>query len=233
MIIEEIRNKLFEMQDLQYRDFHSKLAPTIEKEKIIGVRTPQLRKYAKELAKRDGIEEFLSALPHEYYDERNLHGFIISETKDFATAVKYVDEFLPCVDNWATCDLLSPKAFKKNPDLLRGEIDRWIASDLTYTKRFGIEMAMSHFLDERFDESLSETISKIRSDEYYVKMMVAWYFATALAKQWESSVKYIENKCLDEWTHNKSIQKAVESYRITDEQKAYLRRLKIRTKQTT
>lgn len=230
MIIEEIRNRLFEMQDLQYRDFHSRLAPTIEKERIIGVRTPQLRKYAKELAKREGIEEFLSDLPHEYYDERNLHGFIISEAKDFAEALKYVDEFLPCVDNWATCDLLSPKAFKKNPELLRGEIDRWIASDLTYTKRFGIEMAMSHFLDERFDESLSETISAIRSDEYYVRMMVAWYFATALAKQWDSSIKFIEGKRLDEWTHNKTIQKAVESYRITDEQKAYLRSLKIKTK---
>lgn len=230
MIIEEIRNRLFEMQDTGYREFHSALVPNIDKETIIGVRTPQLRKYAKELAKREDIEDFLNALPHEYYEERNLHSFIICEIRDYEKALERVEEFLPYVDNWAICDQLVPKAFKKYPERIRSEIDRWTASDKAYTKRFGIEMAMNFFLDERYDESFPEKISKIRSDEYYVRMMVAWYFATALAKQWESAVKYIENGCLDEWTHNKTIRKAIESYRITDEQKAYLRTLKIQTK---
>lgn len=230
MIIEEIRNRLFEMQDADYREFHSALVPNIEKETIIGVRTPQLRKYAKELSKREDIEDFLNVLPHEYYEERNLHSFIICEIKDYKKALGRVEEFLPYVDNWAICDQLVPKAFRKDPERIRSEIDRWIASDRTYTKRFGIEMAMNFFLDERYDESFPEKISKIRSDEYYVRMMVAWYFATALVKQWESAVKYIENRRLDEWTHNKTIRKAIESYRITDEQKAYLRTLKIQTK---
>lgn len=228
MITNEIEKTLFENQDLKYRDFQAKLTPTLNHENIIGVRTPILRKFAKELCKNPEIDIFLNDLPHKYYDERNLHGFIISECKDYKKAIEYVDAFLPVVDNWATCDLLSPKAFKKNRSVLKKDIDRWINDNKTYTVRFGIQMVMSHFLDEDFDAAYLETISKIRSDEYYINMMVAWYFATALAKQWDSTLPYIVNKSLDKWTHNKTVQKAVESYRITDEQKAYLKSLKIK-----
>lgn len=228
MITEDIEKMLFTWQDKEYRLFQAKLMPGIDVERIIGVRTPILRKYAKELFKTEGTEIFLDSLPHKYYDENNLHGFIISEIKDYETAVRRVDELLPFVDNWATCDLLSPKAFKKNHDKLIIDTERWMASDMVYTKRFGIEMAMSHFLDDDFDSSFPEKISKIRSEEYYINMMIAWYFATALAKQWDAVIPYINNKSLDVWTHNKTIQKAIESYRITDEQKKYLRSLKIK-----
>ena len=227
-MIKEIEKILFENQDLKYRDFQAKLMPNVDKERIIGVRTPILRKLGKQLAKEPQIDEFLSAIPHDYYDENNLHGFIISECKDYKKAVEYVDKILPYVDNWATCDLLSPKVFKKNRSDLKLDINRWLKSSETYTIRFGIEMVMSHFLDDDFDKSYLETISKIRSDEYYVNMMIAWYFATALAKQWDSTVPYIEQYKLDKWVHNKTIQKAVESYRITDEQKTYLRTLKVK-----
>lgn len=227
MIKDEIRQKLFENSDPDYRAFQAKLMPGIDIERVIGVRTPIVRKMAKELAKADGINDFLSDLPHAYYDENNLHGFIISETKDYDKAVAEVDAFLPFVDNWATCDLLSPKAFRKNRARLREDIERWISSDKTYTVRFGIEMAMSHFLDEDFDPAMPEKIAAVRSGEYYVNMMIAWYFATALAKQWECAVVYLEEKKLDRWVHNKTIQKARESYRITDEQKAYLSGMKL------
>ena len=182
----------------------------------------------KELAKMDGIEEFLQDLPHAYYDEYNLHGFLISECKEYEKAVKYVEALLPYVDNWATCDLLSPKVFKKNHIRLEQDIMRWMASDHTYTIRFGIEMVMSHFLDKDYDANWLERVSVIRSEEYYVNMMIAWFFATALAKQWDDAVVYLENQKLDLWVHNKTIRKAVESYRITDEQKAYLRTLRVK-----
>lgn len=225
-ITEEIEKRLFEIRDEKYAEFQLKLMPGIKTERVIGVRTPLLRAYAKELVRKEETEEFLSRLPHKYYDENNLHGFIISEYKDYDKAVKSVDALLPYVDNWATCDLLSPKAFKKNRERLKTDIDRWISSDKPFTVRFGIEMIMSHLLDGDFDENYLIKVSKIRSEEYYVNMMKAWYFATALTKQWESTVPYIENGALDTWSHNKSIQKAVESYRITDEQKAYLKTLK-------
>lgn len=228
MITEKIESKLFENQDLKYRDFQAKLTPGVDIENMIGVRTPVIRKLAKEFAKCDEIDEFLNELPHKYYDENNLHGFIISECKDYAKTIRYLDEFLPYVNNWATCDLLSPKSFKKNKELLKNDILRWMNSDLTYTKRFGIEMVMSHFLDDDFDDSFLPLIAKIRSDEYYINMMIAWFFATALAKQWDSVIEYIEEFKLEKWTHNKTIQKAIESYRITDEQKVYLRSLKIK-----
>lgn len=225
---EQIEKRLFMLSDEKYRAFQSKLMPNVPIESIIGVRTPLLRNLAKELVKCEGIEEFLNQLPHRYYDEYNLHGFIISLIKDYDTAVSRVDELLPYVDNWATCDLLSPKVFAKNRPLLKTEIERWLKSDKPFTVRFGIEMVMSHFLDKDFDASYLKKISKIRSDEYYVNMMIAWYFATALAKQWESTLPYIENKTLDVWVHNKTVQKAVESYRITEDQKEYLKSLKIR-----
>jgi len=228
MILDEIRNELFKMQDIAYRDFNSKLIPTVNKSLFIGVRTPELRKYAKQLAKREDIEEFLHSLPHKYFDENQLHAFIVSEIKDFKSCVDKVNEFLPYVDNWATCDQLSPKVFKKNHKELIAYIKEWLESDKVYTVRFGIGMLMEHFLDEDFDISYLETVSNIRSDEYYVNMMIAWYFATALAKQYESVLPFIENRRLEIWTHNKAIQKAVESLRISDEKKEYLKNLKIK-----
>ncbi len=226
----EIREELFLMQDKDYRDFQAKLIPGKDPEKMIGVRTPQLRKYAKQLVNEEGISSFLSDLPHQYFDEDQLHAFIISEIKDYDSCVREVERFLPFIDNWATCDQLSPKAFKKHRSELLEPVMKWVASDLTYTKRFGIGMLMQHYLDDAFDPAFPELVSKIRSDEYYVNMMTAWYFATALAKQYDSIVPFIENRRLDVWTHNKTIQKAVESYRITPEQKEYLKSLRIRQK---
>lgn len=228
MILDEIRNELFKMQDIAYRDFNSKLIPTVDKSLFIGVRTPELRKYAKQLAKREDIEEFLHSLPHKYFDENQLHAFIVSEIKDFKSCVDKVNEFLPYIDNWATCDQLSPKVFKKHHKELIAYIKEWLESDKVYTVRFGIGMLMEHFLDEDFDISYLETVSNIRSDEYYVNMMIAWYFATALAKRYENIIPFIENRRLDIWTHNKAIQKAVESLRISDEKKEYLKNLKIK-----
>lgn len=228
MILDEIRNELFKMQDIVYRDFNSKLIPTVDKSLFIGVRTPELRKYAKQLAKREDIEEFLHSLPHKYFDENQLHAFIVSEIKDFKSCVDKVNEFLPYVDNWATCDQLSPKVFKKYHKELITYIKEWLESDKVYTVRFGIGMLMEHFLDEDFDIIYTETVSNIRSDEYYVNMMIAWYFATALAKRYESILPFIEKRSLDIWTHNKAIQKAVESYRISTERKTYLKELKVK-----
>ena len=226
-IREEIRTRLFELRDEKYRDFHAKLVPNIDSKKIIGVRTPALRKLAAELAKDERISEFLADIPHEFYDEMNLHGFIVCRTKDYDACVSELDRLLPFVDNWATCDLLSPNCFKKNPERLMEDIKRWIASDKVYTKRFGVEMLMSHFLDERFKPEYLE-MAVIKSEEYYINMMTAWFFATALAKQYDAALPYIQNRRLEKWTHNKAIQKAVESYRITDEQKAYLKTLKVK-----
>jgi hypothetical protein len=228
MILDEIRNELFKMQDTAYRDFNSKLIPTVDKSLFIGVRTPELRKYAKQLAKREDIEEFLHSLPHKYFDENQLHAFIVSEIKDFKSCVDKVNEFLPYIDNWATCDQLSPKVFKKHHKELIAYIKEWLESDKVYTLRFGIGMLMEHFLDEDFDISYLETVSNIRSDEYYVNMMIAWYFATALVKRYESVLPFIENRRLDIWTHNKAIQKAVESYRISTDRKTYLKELKVK-----
>ena len=225
-ICEEIRARLFEMQDLEYRDFHAKLIPTINKENIIGVRTPALRKYAKEAAKNPQIKEFLSSLPHKYYDENNLHGFVIEQIRDLGECLEAVDAFLPYVDNWATCDLMSPKTFEKHPDALMPSVRRWLVSGETYTIRYGVNILMRFFLDENFQPEYPELVAGIQSEEYYVKMVVAWYFATALAKQYDAVVPFLENHRLDVWTHNKTIQKARESYRITEEQKEYLKTLK-------
>ncbi|MGE4282405.1 MAG: DNA alkylation repair protein [Clostridia bacterium] len=225
---EKVQNQLFELQDLKYRDFHCKLMPTVNPEAVIGVRTPELRKLAKEFSKTPESAEFLKILPHKYYEENNLHGFLIEIIKDYDQVIKAVDAFLPYVDNWATCDLMSPKAFKKHLPELFEKIKEWMKSDHTYTIRFGIEMLMSFYLDEQFEPEFLELVAFVKSDEYYVKMMIAWYFATALAKQYDSTLPFIDQYRLDKWTHNKSIQKAIESYRITDKQKIYLRALKIK-----
>ena len=228
MIREEIRQRLFELQDVSYRDFQVKLIPTVETESMIGVRTPALRKLAREYGKREDIGEFLQDLPHRYFDENQLHAFIISGIKDFETCIMYVEKFLPYVDNWATCDQMSPTVFKKKRQELLPYIREWVKSDRTYTVRFGIGMLMQHYLDEDFDPSYPAMVAGIKSEEYYISMMIAWYYATALAKQYDTVLPYIEEKRLDSQTHNRAIQKAVESYRITQEQKAYLKTLKIR-----
>ena len=228
MIREEIRRRLFELQDVPYRDFQVKLIPTVETESMIGVRTPALRKLAREYGRREDIGEFLQDLPHMYFDENQLHAFIISGIKDFETCIMHVEKFLPYVDNWATCDQMSPTVFKKKRQELLPYIREWMKSGRTYTVRFGIGMLMQHYLDEDFDPSYPEMVAGIKSEEYYISMMVAWYFATALAKQYDTILPFIEEKRLDSQTHNRAIQKAVESYRITPEQKAYLKTLKIR-----
>ena len=224
---EVIRQELFRLQDLGYRDFQHKLIPSMVPETMIGVRTPELRKYAKELAKDPEVSFFLEALPHFYFDENQLHAFIISEIRDYDRCHHEVERFLPYVNNWATCDQLSPRVFKKHRKELISAVDGWIRSKAVYTIRFGVGMLMQHYLDEDFDPVYLRTVAELRSDEYYVNMMIAWYFATALAKQYEAALPYLQDRRLTPWTHNKAIQKAVESYRITPDQKEYLKSLKI------
>ncbi|MBR7070698.1 MAG: DNA alkylation repair protein [Clostridia bacterium] len=227
-MVEEIRQRLIENADESYRQFHAKLIPTVPEEKILGVRTPVLRQLAKEFAGKENIDIFLNDLPHRYYDENNLHGFILARGKNYAKTVRGIDRFLPYVDNWATCDLLRPACFTKNRSRLRADIDRWLQSEEPYIVRFGIEILMTHFLDEDFSPDILGEVASIDREEYYVKMMVAWFFATALAKQWSAAVPYIETKTLEPWIHNKTIQKAVESYRLIAQQKQYLKSLKIK-----
>ena len=225
---DEIVAELLQMRDQDYALMQAKIIPTVNSDRIIGVRTPALRAFAKRLYKGSGTGEFLSTLPHQYFDEDQLHAFVISLEKDFDKGIAEVSAFLPFIDNWATCDQLNPVSFKKEPEKLLPYIQTWIRSDKIYTVRFAIGMLMQHFLNERFDTKYADMVAKVKSEEYYIKMMIAWYFATALAKQYESILPYIEEKKLDDWTHNKAIQKSVESYRITDEQKSYLKTLKVR-----
>ncbi len=214
------------MQDKKYAAFQAKLTPNLTLEDFIGVRTPELKKFAKQLYKEGDYQEFLSDLPHKYFDENQLHAFIIAEIKDYDTCIKEVNNFLPYVNNWATCDQLSPKVFKKNKDALLKEIKTWIKSKKTYTIRFAMGNLMRHFLEEDFNPKYPEMVAKVKSKEYYVNMMIAWYFATALAKQYDTILPYIKDNKLDVWTHNKTIQKAVESDRITTQQKDYLKSFK-------
>lgn len=227
-IIHDVQKRLFEMQDAEYRDFHAKLVPTMEKTKFIGIRTLMLRKFAKKFGKTEESEIFLQVLPHQYYEENNLHGLLIEQIRDYDKCLEELERFLPFIDNWATCDLLALHMMKKHRDIFIREVYRWIESDQPYTIRFGIGMLMRHYLDEEFKPEYPEKVAAIRSEEYYVNMMRAWYFATALAKQYEKVLPFLEERRMDVWTHNKTIQKAIESYRITPEQKAYLRTLRIR-----
>ena len=227
-IEEDIQRRLFELQDLGYKEFSSKLMPTVSPDTVIGVRTPELRKLAKELSKTPEAVEFLKILPHTYYEENNLHGFLIETIKDYDAAIAAVDAFLPFIDNWATCDLMSPKVFQKHLPELYEKIKVWMQSDRTYTVRFGIGMLMSHYLDDAFLPEMPKLVATIRSEEYYINMMIAWYFATALVKQPDAVMPFIEERRMEKWTHNKAIQKAIESYRISDDTKAYLRTLKVK-----
>ena len=223
-----VTDELFLIQDKDFAAFQARILPNTDPGSIIGTRTPALRSLAKKLKGTPGAEEFLTALPHRYFDENQLHAFILSEEKSFEKCAAGVEEFLPYVDNWATCDQLSPKVFKKHTDELLPYIEKWMASDETYTVRFGIGMLMQHYLGENFDPAYPEAVAKVRSDEYYVNMMRAWYFATALAKQYESTIPYITERRLDVWTHNKTIRKSIESYRISAERKEFLRSLAIK-----
>ena len=223
----DLHRKLYDFQDLKYRDMQIKIIPTVEPESVIGVRTPELKSIAKDIFKDGNYKGFLEELPHRYFEENQLHAFIISGIKDLNECMEDLETFLPYVDNWATCDQMSPKIFRKHKDLLLTHIIEWIDSEKTYTVRFGVGMLMEHFLDDDFDPLYPELVAKLRSEEYYVNMMIAWYFATALAKQYESILPFIEEKRLDDWTHNKAIQKNLESRRITEEQKLYLKSLKV------
>ena len=221
-----IREMLLSLQDGKFAAFQARLIPTVAPERILGVRTPELRKLAKQLRGSSDAEAFLNTLPHEFFEENNLHAFLLCGIKDFERCVQAVEDFLPYVDNWATCDQLRPKAFARNRQALLPRIRSWLNSDRTYTRRFGIGMLMSHFLDEDFREEYLSWVSDIHSEEYYVNMMIAWYFATALAKQYRAALPYIEERRLGPWVHNKTIQKALESYRVSEEHKACLKTLK-------
>ena len=223
----DLHKKLYSLQDMKYRDMQIRIIPSINPESVIGVRTPELKRMATDVLKAGDYQEFLNELPHKYFEENQLQAFIISGIKDLNECMEELEKFLPYVDNWATCDQMSPKIFRKHRKELLTHIKKWIKAEKTYTVRFGVGMLMEHFLDEEFDPEYPAMVAEIRSEEYYVNMMIAWYFATALAKQYESVLPYLEQKRLDDWTHNKAIQKSVESRRITEEQKIYLKSLKL------
>jgi len=226
----DIYKRLIELQDTEYQQFHAKLVPNIKPETIIGVRIPLLKKLAKELYSDPCKEEFMNTLPHNYYEENQLHIMMICMEKSFDECIMGLDKFLPYADNWAVTDQASPKCFKKNHEKLIPIISRWLDSEHVYTARFAINTFMRELLDEDFDVRFAELISQKQGEDYYLKMSIAWYFATALAKQYDAVVPFIEENKLDEWIHNKSIQKALESYRVTDEHKVYLKTLKIKKK---
>ncbi|MBE7003602.1 MAG: DNA alkylation repair protein [Ruminococcaceae bacterium] len=229
-ITQKTLESILALQDVEYRDFEAKIIPNVDPERVIGVRTPELRQLAREMVGRGEAEEYLAELPHQYFEENQLHAFLLSLEKDYGRAVSAVNAFLPYVDNWATCDQLSPRSFRKHrPELLR-EIDAWLASPHTYTVRFGVGMLMEHYLDGDFKPKYLARVAALRSEEYYINMMIAWYFATALAKQYDAALPYFEQRKLAPWTHNKAIQKAIESRRVTPEHKEALRALKILTK---
>ena len=222
----EIIETLFSLKDEEYKKFHCKLMPTVNSDNVIGVRIPIIRKLAKEISDEEYAVEFRNTLPHKFYEENNLHVFFINGIKDYSECIFEVNRFLPYIDNWATCDSLRPVCFARNKDRLITEIKKWIESDKTYTVRFAIEMLMVYYLEEAFDNEYLDMVASVSHDDYYVKMMIAWYFATALAKRWKDIVPYLEKERLDKWIHNKTISKAIESFRITKEQKEYLRKMR-------
>ncbi len=225
--MEAIPERLYALQDAGYQAFQTKLIPTVPPDTVLGVRMPALRVLAKELRGTVRAECFLQTLPHRYYEEYALHALLLEQERDYGVALQQVERLLPWVDNWAICDLLHPKCFSRHlPELLE-PIRRWLASGQTYTVRFGIGMLLRHYLDEAFRPEYPELVAGLCSDEYYVNMMLAWYFATALAKQWPVALPFLEQRRLSPWVHQKTIQKAVESYRIPDAHKAYLRSLRL------
>lgn len=223
-----ILSELFKYQDIKYKEFTSPLLPTVPSDSIIGIRTPQLRKIAKSIFGSNDAEIFLSSLPHAYYEENSLHAFLIEQIKDYNECINALNLFLPYVNNWATCDCMNPKCFRQNAEPLLGEVKNWLKSPHAYTVRYGIKTLMSHYLDDNFCKEYLDLVAGIYSDEYYINMMIAWFFATALAKQWDTAAEYITQKKLPAWVHNKTIQKSVESRRITPEQKEFLKSYKIK-----
>lgn len=226
--MEEIYKLFVEQKDDSYALFQSKLIPQLPSEKFIGVRTPVLRKLAKALSKKEETRLFLRELPHTYFDEDQLHGFLISEMKDFTECIGELELFLPYIDNWATCDQTSPKVFRMHTEELLPYIRKWLQSERVYTVRFAIGMLMQFYLEEHFKPEYIEMVASVTSDQYYINMEIAWYMATALAKQWEVTIPYIEGKKMNQWVHNKTIQKCRESFRITKEQKTYLQQFKMK-----
>lgn len=223
----DLQNQLFKYQDMEYKQFHQKLIPSVDPNTVIGIRTPQLRKFAREFAKTPQAIPFLDATPHQFFEENNLHAFVIELMPDFDKAMAFTETFLPYIDNWATCDLFSPKIFKKHPAKTFEKIKIWLRSDHVYTIRYGIGLLLGNFLDSEFQPEMIDLVAELRSDEYYVNMMIAWYFATALVRQYEAALPVLIEKRLAPWTHNKAIQKAIESYRVSPEKKVYLRTLKV------
>ncbi len=229
--MEKIREYLFSNQDLGFRDFNAKLIPNVAKERIIGVRTPILRKLARELITNGQWEAFFQELPHYYQEENCLHGFILGTRKaDYEQVIEDVERFLPYVDNWAVCDTISPKIFRKHLEDVYERICRWVRSDCEYTVRFAVVTLLQFFLDEEFQPEMLELVASLHRKEYYINMAIAWYFSFALIKQYETALPLLESGRLDPWIQNKSIQKAVESYRISQERKAYLKTLKAKKK---
>ena len=224
----DIEKLLLKNQDIEYKKFHSRLMPTIPEERIIGIRIPVLKNLLKQIKNEEYMESFLKALPHKYYEENNLHAFYIAEISDYDLCIEKLEEFLPYVDNWATCDSMRPRCFLKNTDRLIKKIRFWLTSSHPYTVRFGIEMLMVCFLGNNFSKEHLSLVAKVKSDEYYVNMMIAWYFATALAKQWDDAILVLKSNSLDKWVHNKTIQKGIESYRISDDKKEYLKSLRMK-----
>lgn len=226
--MEKITKELFALRDESYFNFHKKLIPTIMEEKMIGVRTPALRSYAKKVAKYPEVYDFLQELPHNYYEENNLHGALLGLLyKDVETYLQELEKFLPYVDNWATCDMMGPRVFKKNLPLVYEHVKKWIASDATYTVRFGVVTLLGYFLEDAFEPEMLDLVAAIQSEEYYIKIAVAWYFSMALVKQYDATIPYLRKQAMPVWEHNKAIQKAIESYQIDAETKQYLRSLKV------
>ena len=229
--MQEITTQLFIMQDNEYKEFHGRLMPTVNPDTILGIRVPILRKFSNQLAKslsKEKLLEFMNELPHKYYEENNIHAFLIEKIKDFDECIVALEKFLPFVDNWSTCDMMNPKILKKNTQQLFCKIKEWITSPNVYTIRYGIGMLIRYFLDDNFKTEYLDMVAAVKSDEYYVNMMKAWFFATALAKQYEATLPYIKEKRLDNWSHNKAIQKSIESFRVPKEHKEELRRYKIK-----
>jgi len=223
----QLQEKLFDSQDFEYKKFQCSLMPTVTPECVIGVRTPILRALSKELKGSDTATDFFKMLPHKYYEENNLHAFLLDNIKCYDECIRLINDFLPYIDNWSTCDSLNPKVFAKNRDKLIHEIYRWISSNEVYTVRFAIGMLMKHYLEDSYETEYMEMVCSVNSSEYYINMMIAWYFATALSKQYDDALQVLKDHKLSPWVHNKAIQKAAESRRISSERKDFLRTLRV------
>ncbi len=228
MTVKELQKLLFEYEDKKYADFGAKLIPNLPRESFIGIRSPEYKNIVKRIKDDPVIPEFLASLPHTYHEENCLHVALINKMKDFDQCLAELEKFMPYINNWAVNDGLNPACFKKHRPELIAYVQKWISSEATYTRRCGMKILMANYLDQDFKPQYLDLPADLRSTEYYVNMMTAWLFAEALVKQWDSAIKFIEGHRLDAWTHNKAIQKACESFRVSDEKKEYLRSLKIR-----